>query len=301
MIAIVVALLLLALPNEAYAFGPSTHFFLGRELLQSLSLLPPALATLLRAHPMSFLYGSIAADISFAKKYVPAGRHCHYWPVGKEILDAAENERSRATALGYLAHLAADTIAHNTFIPRQLLLTSSTKALGHSYWEARLDRALGYRCAAQAREVVMNFDHSEADALFDRVLSGTLFTFETNRRIFRGMIRFQDNERWQSVFERMLRKSRWNLPEGDAKRYLTVAFDFMVDYMLRGNGSEAAKLDATGAASLKLAKRARRIALRRGARWNKDVLRDLADRLFPIPETNPSFWANRRSVSHMPR
>jgi hypothetical protein len=127
---------------------------------------------LLRAYPQSFLYGSMAADISFAKKYVPAGRHCHFWHVGEEILEEAGNDRLRAVAYGYLSHLAADTIAHNYFVPRQLLLTSSTKALGHGYWEHRLDTQLGEPYGSLARQVVMDYDHSEADHLFDSVLSG---------------------------------------------------------------------------------------------------------------------------------
>jgi hypothetical protein len=88
--------------------------------------------------------------------------------------------------LGYLSHLAADTIAHNWYVPRQLLLTSSTKGLGHSYWEARMDTHMGDRYMRLARSVVMDHDHTAADILFDQVLSSTLFSFRTNRRIFRG-------------------------------------------------------------------------------------------------------------------
>src|SRR5512143_3317746 len=135
--------LLLLLPHNAWAFGPAAHVFLGTNLLDTLSLLPTSIGDLLRAYPQSFLYGSMAADISLAKKYVPAGRHCHFWHVGEEILEAAENDRLRTVAYGYLSHLAADTIAHNFFVPRQLLLTSSTQALGHGYWEHRLDTQLG--------------------------------------------------------------------------------------------------------------------------------------------------------------
>ena len=118
--------LLLFLPDAAFAFGPAAHVYLGSHLLDALSLIPPTIADLLRAYPQSFLYGSMAADISFAKKYVPAGRHCHFWHVGEEILQTAENDRLRAVGYGYLAHLAADTIAHNFFVPRQLMLTAST-------------------------------------------------------------------------------------------------------------------------------------------------------------------------------
>ena len=59
----------------------------GRDAVAD--LLPAAIAELLRAFPYDFLYGSIAADTSIAKKYAPVGRHCHSWTVGLEIYDGA--------------------------------------------------------------------------------------------------------------------------------------------------------------------------------------------------------------------
>jgi hypothetical protein len=235
----------------------------------------------------------MAADISFAKKYVPAGRHCHFWHVGEEILEEARNDRLRAVAYGYLSHLAADTIAHNFFVPRQLLLTSSSKALGHGYWEHRLDTQLGEPFGAMARQVVMDYDHSEADHLFDTVLSGTIFTFETNRRIFRGMIRMQDNDRWKSVFDRVLQNSRWDLTTATIDAYTSRAFDFVVDYLLRGRDSLPAQLDPTGDFNLQLAKKVRRLALREGVNTRKDVLQDLANDFFPLPEAAFGYWQSR--------
>jgi len=108
---------LVLLPSAAYAWTPGTHVFLGEAVMRSLDLLPSAIAELLRAYPYDFLYGSIAADTSIAKKYAPVGRHCHSWTVGLEIYDGAEDDPLRAFALGYLAHLAADAVAHNYFVP----------------------------------------------------------------------------------------------------------------------------------------------------------------------------------------
>jgi hypothetical protein len=285
------------MPDPAHAFGPATHVFIGRTLLDLLPLLPLPLAELLRAHPQSFLYGSMAADISFAKKYVPAGRHCHFWHVGEEILERAGNDRLRAVAYGYLSHLAADTIAHNYFVPRQLLLTSSSQALGHGYWEHRLDAQLGETFGTLARQVVMDYDHSEADNLFDSVLSGTIFSFETNRRIFRGMIRVQDNDRWKSVFDRVLQKSRWDLSATTIDAYTSRAFDYVVDYLLRGRDSQAAQLDPTGEFNLQLAKKVRRLTLREGVMDRTEVLQQVADDFFPLPDTGLDYWSRRVSAA----
>jgi hypothetical protein len=286
--------LLLLLPEPAWAWGPATHVFLGTSVLDSLALVPPAVRALLLAYPQDFLYGSVAADISLAKKYVPEGRHCHSWHVGEEIFDTAETDRLRAVGLGYLTHLAADTVAHNTFVPRQLLLTSSTKALGHSYWEHRMDIQLGESYTRLARGVVMDHDHSAADALFDRVLSSTLFSFRTNRRIFRGMIRFQDNDRWQSVFNTMLANSRWTLPDRTVEAYIVRSFDYVVDYLNRRGEAIAAGLDPIGEENLGLSKRIRRMALREGQKAPA-VLVEVADDFFPMPSIPFGYWDLRGS------
>jgi len=288
--------LLLVLPDAAWAFGPATHAFLADQVLGSLSLLPAAVADLIRAYPQSFIYGSLAADISLAKKYVPVGRHCHFWHVGEEIYDGAENDRLRVAALGYLSHLAADTIAHNFFVPRQLLLTSSTQALGHSYWEYRLDVHIGEPYSRLARSVVMDYDHGEADALFDRILSGTIFSFETNRRIFRGMIQFQDNDRWKGVFDRVVQRSRWDLDDGEVEDYLSRAFDSVVDYLVRRKTSLPAALDPIGDVNLKMAKRIRRMAMREEAWRDPRRLRELADDFFPLPPEQLGYWTRRGEV-----
>jgi hypothetical protein len=274
----------LLLPDAAWAWGPATHVYLGSALLDSLHLVPEAVRVLVSAYPKDFLYGNLAADISLAKKYVPEGRHCHHWHIGEEIHSAAPNDRLKAMSLGYLCHLAADTIAHNYFVPRQLVLTSSTTGLGHSYWEARMDTHLDEHYRRLARHVVMELDHSEADALFDRVLSATLFSFRTNRRIFRGMIRIQDNDRWQSVFGTMLARSRWDLSQQAVEGYLERSFDYVVDYLARRGEAICAGLDPIGDRNLAMSKQVRRMAMQDGAAQNPTLLHEMADNFFPLPE-----------------
>src|SRR5439155_1161742 len=161
------------LPAVAHAWTPGTHVYLGESVLANLHQLPTAVADLLRAFPFDYLYGNIAADTSLAKKYAPVGRHCHAWHVGQEIFDLAPTDPLRSFGLGYLSHLAADTVAHNFFVPRQLVLTSSTAALGHSYWESRFETHLGDAYAKEAKELILQ-DHTPSDTHLDTIISPTL-------------------------------------------------------------------------------------------------------------------------------
>ena len=281
----------LLIPEPASAWGPATHVALGEALLSALYLVPPGVQAVLARFPLHFLYGSIAADISFAKKYVPEGRHCHNWEVGEEILEAADSEPLAAVGYGYLAHLAADTVAHNVFVPRQLLLTSTTQAIGHTYWEHRMDMHVGEDFLSQARRLVMENDHSEADALFDDVLSRTIFSFRTNRMIFRQMIRFQGHDRWQRVFDRVLAKSRFDLPNPVVDDYFARSFEHVVGYLRDRGESPAAALDPVGEINLRLAKKARRLALSDHTVDHPEVLAEMADDFFPFSAQPLRYWA----------
>jgi hypothetical protein len=97
----VAAGLLLFAPDAAYAWGPATHTQIGLEILRSLDLFPSSIAAVLARYPIDFLYGSLAADISMAKKYAPVGRHCHHWHIAREIYRAAEgDDRLRSAMTG---------------------------------------------------------------------------------------------------------------------------------------------------------------------------------------------------------
>lgn len=280
----------LLIPEPALAWGPATHIALGEAILGALYLVPPAVRALLEKYPLHFLYGSVAADISFAKKYVPEGRHCHSWAVGEKILESADSEHLAAVGYGYLAHLAADTIAHNIFVPRRLLLTSTTQALGHTYWEHRMDMHVGEDFLALARHVVVDHDHSEADLLFDAVLSRTIFSFGTNRRIFRGMIRFTGHERWQRVFGQVLAKSRYDLPNPVVDRYFEVAFDYTIGYLRDRHASPAGDMDPVGDLNLRLAKMVRRRAMSDHTADHPEALNEMAEEFFPFPSSPLLYW-----------
>ena len=271
-------LLIVILPSDALAWTPGTHILLGEAVLRSTALLPAALAALLRDHPWDFLYGSIAADTSIAKKYARFGRHCHSWTVGFEILHGARDERLQAFSWGYLAHLAADVIAHNYFVPHQLAVTSATTALGHSYWESRFETHLSQHFPSRAVEVIQR-DHAASDAHLDRVLSPTIFSTSTNRRIFRGMVHATDNAGWQRVFSLVAANSRWDLAEVVVGAHLARSYDYVMDLLIREAGSIAYTYDPSGDLALRAAKRIRKAAIKAGG---AEAAADAAQRDFGL-------------------
>ena len=296
----VAAALLLVAPDPAFAWGPATHAQLGVEVVRSLNLFPSAVGSLIAAHPIDFLYGNLAADISMAKKYAPIGRHCHHWHVAREVYRAArDDDRLRAAILGYLCHLAADVLAHNTFVPRQLVLTSSTRALGHSYWEHRMDADVGPEYSQLARWIVTRFDHSPTDRLFQRVLSSTLFSFSTNRRIFRGMIRISGNESWQAVFDTVIDNSRWDLDPTEVSRYQGHAFQLVADFLLHDTHSLAAAADPIGEQSLAEAKKIRRRVLMAGGWKTAEAVSKTAEHHFPLPSGETDLWTARGQTASL--
>lgn len=263
---------LLLFPDPAWAWGPTTHVWVSSQILGNLAILPVVVRELLRAHPYAYLYGSISADITLAKRYVHYSRHCHNWNVAYEILDRAETPPLQSFALGYLSHLAADTIAHNVFVPRLLASTPLTSNLGHTYWEYRYDAALDDDYLKLAREVV-TMDHEEPDELLEGVLTQAFFSFQTNKRVFERLIHLSNQERWHNLWVKMADKSRWELSDEEVRRYGELTRGYVENLLRLGAASLSQRLDPTGHERLTLAKKIRRRTFRSARR---EAGRDLA-------------------------
>ena len=283
--------LLVVWPTDAHAWTHGTHIYLADTILNNAGLLPASVGDLIRAFPYDFLYGSIAPDTSIAKQYVPKGRHSHYWNVGQETFDFAETDALRAFGLGYLTHLAADTVAHNYFVPRQLLLTASPQTMGHQYWELRVETHLTDRFARRARELI-RLDHTLADSHLERIVSPTLFSVKTNRRIFRSIVHLSDTKSWQRAMQAARERSRWLLTDEDVERHLALSYDVVMETLAEtaDRGGFARTLDPSGETPLRRAKRWRREALWKGGLWVPERMVDVAEQRFGLPNPALGFW-----------
>ncbi|TMA62557.1 MAG: zinc dependent phospholipase C family protein [Deltaproteobacteria bacterium] len=268
-----VALLLLAWPSEAHAWGPVTHLVHGSQILASLSTLAPALQEILRAHRLPYLYGCIAADIVQAKKYTRSlYTHCHCWPVGWQLVESARGEREQAFAYGYLSHLAGDVYSHNEYVPVQLIVSYRARTLKHIYWEARFDAAQE-RDRCRLIRTVLGHRYPDCDRLVERVVERTLFSFRTNKRIFNSVMALQQYGQWQRMIRRLSERSRYPLPTSEVERFNTVCVDAIQDLLVRGQASACQLSDPTGRETLSRAESLRRKlrALRRRGRMTDAI------------------------------
>jgi hypothetical protein len=122
--------------------------------------------------------------------------------------------------------------------------------------------------------------------LLDRILSPTIFSTSTNRRIFRGMVHTADAESWQRIFQMMLDHSRWDLTDGEVGVYLARSFDYVIDILSRSDSAEPCSLDPSGDAPLRMAKQVRRDTMRQNG---PDALRAAADAHFSMPASTLAF------------
>lgn len=245
------------LSGEAHAWGPGVHIVKGSYILENLHLILPSIAQLLRACPRDFLYGCISADFFIGKGYRRKDNHCHNWSVGLKMLANASSPANKAFCYGYLAHLAADVVAHNYYIPNQLYLTSSTKRLGHVYWEFRSDADVDTDYWQLARKVVAGHN-AHNDASLEDAVRKKIVPFKTKKSMYVKMLNLTDLDRWHKASRFVERNSRWEIPSEymDSLRDLSISLG--MDFLRDPSGSVALDYDPVGSRNIGRAKRLRR-------------------------------------------
>src|SRR3990172_7569728 len=172
----------LLIPAVSFAWGPLTHIYLGNELFSLGALLPAGLVEIIRRYRKDFLYGTLMADIIIGKKYMPKNKSSHSWEVAFDLMSSAQTDQQKAFVYGYMSHLAADTVAHNTY-------TVDRKNLGHTLMEMKADSIIDKRYWLQAIAIDRK-TQVRNDLFLENSLERFIFSFKTNKRIFKGMVFF---------------------------------------------------------------------------------------------------------------
>jgi hypothetical protein len=167
-------------PSVSFAWGPMTHMYLGSELFAYAPLLPAGIFSLLRKYRQDYLYGNLMADSILGKQYLPDDKSSHSWEVGLRLLDSAQTWPETPLAYGYPSHLAADTVAHG-------VLTEDKKNVGHAWLEMKADSMINKVYWLQSVSFSKTVQHRN-DQFLENTLDRYIFSFKTNKRIYKGMV-----------------------------------------------------------------------------------------------------------------
>ena len=228
----------LLLPASAFAWGPLTHIYLGNELFSIGSLIPAAVLEIIRRYRKDFLYGNIMADIIIGKKYLPDSKSSHSWDVGFELLHAAERDQQKAFVYGYLSHLAADTVAHNSY-------TADKRNIAHTILEMKADSIIDKKYWLQAMTIDRK-TQMRNDLFLENSLERLFFSFKTNKRIFKGMV-FISGMNQEKIGDFIDRRMITSMPDRGAIEQLhEESLDKIIDLLSNFESAEVLNASPSG-------------------------------------------------------
>jgi hypothetical protein len=260
---------LLVATIAACRWGPGHHLeFAERVHRRRKELLPRDVAQLLDEERSAYDYGNLAADIINFKAYGGAYSHCHRWKIVEEMRALATSKRQEAFILGYLSHLAADTIAHNHYVPYHLARYARTKGLGHLYWEMNADRFVPDTHWKRVTELKSQSALDELDDLVNRTVPNKALSMGTNKMIFNHVLLVSERERWRNGMARIHPISRVTLTKGFLSIFQEAAVD-RIRLALHPRGfRDIQRVDANGKEAQKAAMAMRTNVI---ARWTAGV------------------------------
>lgn len=217
-------------PSSVFAWGPLTHMYLGNEVTALSPLIPAGIFAIIRKYRQDFLYGNLMADIIIGKKFLPKDKNTHSWEVGLSLLNNSKSRQQRAFSLGYLSHLAADTVAHEIF-------TRHKRNIGHTLYELKADSIVDKSHWFQAIAIDKAVQKRN-DTFMERSLARVMFSFKTNKRIFKGMfiLSLFNREAMSDFIDKNL--GRIPIPHRREIEYLhEKSVDRILDVLENGSGS----------------------------------------------------------------
>ncbi len=238
----------LGLPEPALAWGPGAHVVLSNWVMRNLGSLPPEVAGPILQFPGQFVHGALSPDVFIGKGSVAREGHSHNWDSGLQLLGRSAAPRWLSYSYGYLSHLAADTVAHNVFVPSAVFSAPGHGRLAHVYLEAQADRLLSWQTSQAIR--AFHEDGSRRAARLLRAAMKRNAAFGLRRTLFQGSILFGNSGLWRGPLGFL---SRLFSP-ADLDRVL----DAMLQYSLRAivsllgdpQASPVRGLDPVGSAAL---------------------------------------------------
>jgi hypothetical protein len=223
----------LFIPSNSFAWGPLTHIYLGSEIYYLGSFLPLWVFNLLKRYRGDYLYGNIMADIILAKNLLPIEKNPHTWEAGFSLLESAKKPFEKAFSLGYISHLAADTVAHGIY--------TNGKNIEHTFLELRADSIIDRKYWFQAIGIERDIQHRN-DRFLEESLEHAIFSFKTNKRIFKGVLFLSgfNKEKFGDFIDRNLMTS---VRKEDIRELHQKSLERIIDVLCNGDRSPVLKKD----------------------------------------------------------
>jgi hypothetical protein len=242
----ILAILSIFLFSETvYGWGLATHMELAESLLTNGGLLASAVGALIIKNKKDFILGNLLADVMVAKKITRRRKASHDWTGGWRLMDHATTPQNQAFAYGFLTHLAADTVAHNNFVPRQVARNNSPILLGHLYWELMADQLINPAHRKNLRKLLKN-ESPIHDQHMEDYLYPEMKWFAFNRGVFNQVNRLAHDRKFLSAVKFCHALSASPLHPHDLADDKDQAYDRMLDILLSGRKSSLLKEDPNG-------------------------------------------------------
>ena len=237
-------------------WGPGVHLHIANKLLENEKFEE---LEIVKENKTYFLYGSVSPDITLGKKYIKEiDKHCHKWETALNILNNSKNDREKAVALGYITHLAADVIAHNFYVPKELLISRGLKNFLHTVMEVKVD-ILFYKDAEELLREILKTDFSEEDKFIKKNISKSFLPFALNKKIFEISLKTSKSRNLYRAFSMFSKYENWILEnKSGIMDYHEISYNLAVDILKNREKSIVLKYDPNGEIHINSAKEMKR-------------------------------------------
>jgi len=119
----------------------------------------------------------------------------------------------------------------------------------HAYWEIRFENFIDKEIWEIGKKICQ--EHYRAnDELLRSVLSDTIFSFGTNKRIFNSILLLSRLEKWQAMLKTVSDSSSYTLEDSDRQEYTALSEEAAFDYLNHREKSRYFFADPTGERAL---------------------------------------------------
>ncbi|MCS7164252.1 MAG: zinc dependent phospholipase C family protein [Thermodesulfovibrio sp.] len=178
-IGLILAFLILILPENSYAWGPLTHAYLSGQIFSFSELIPVSVITMIKLYREYFIYGNIIPDTVIGKKYLPEDKNPHSWKTGFSLLNEAKTPAEKSFAYGYLTHLAADAVLHNHI--------KNLTTLQHALFELKADRIIDRYYWIQIISINKKVKRA-SERFLEQTVTKSFLSLKTSTKIYKSLI-----------------------------------------------------------------------------------------------------------------